>query len=617
MDLGRFGSNNVDAKHADKDTAVEDARKLVNSMNDAATGTITSYSPGQGPKRPEVVTCDEIMAKSLVVANEEKAAVIAEKAAVVKAAALLSERIDELTEKLNEANDRVAATELAYTDLEEITQTKLDDAAKEAQDRMTQIKDATSQELERMKLSMSALKNSTAAHIERMETTADEKLYAKDEELHNLRLQNTEELKRIQTRAEEDKVKLLSLHQEDIEALRKEAADAALAHEEEIAEVKATAESEIDSIRQKEAEAESAHKFEIAEVKDDAKSKIAKIEEDAARMMEKIVANANDAMDLEREKHDETRKLLDDKIKEAQEKESALSSSIAELTTESSSLKSEVTFWKDTHNSQGYCNTTLIREDSRKLVLNAIANTKDGISGTQKLLSDGIHGQVQLVQDKSANVVQFIEEEIIPRVEKAMGEACEMALESYNEISSKALVLYNAHLAAAINENIVPMLDEHIYPVWSQMAIPLIDQCTEHVSPIVKSIDEETRKTVTKARAGISPRLESMALSLIKFAQKNNLFNKIPTFLSSLLTQASEDGQWAVDKILRAYLVLIAVLFRSTIFRIIWFFCPLRLFFRRQKSENSKKGNKEAKEKPVKFEQNGAVANGDKKAKIY
>jgi len=165
IDIGKFGTKNDDI---DKNAAIEEARKLVNSMNDAATGTITSYEPGHEPKKAEVVTCDEIMAKSLVVANEEKAAVIAEKAAVVKAASLLSDRIDELSEKLQEANERIAAAELEFSHLELITQSKLDAAAKEADDRIKEANDAAAEEVERMKLNMSALKNSTAVKIERV-----------------------------------------------------------------------------------------------------------------------------------------------------------------------------------------------------------------------------------------------------------------------------------------------------------------------------------------------------------------------------------------------------------------------------------------------------------------
>jgi len=64
--------------------ALEKAKRLVLDL-DASTGTV-GYPPGAGGREKEPVTCNEIMAKSLVVANEEKAAILDEKEAVVKAA---------------------------------------------------------------------------------------------------------------------------------------------------------------------------------------------------------------------------------------------------------------------------------------------------------------------------------------------------------------------------------------------------------------------------------------------------------------------------------------------------------------------------------------------------
>eukprot|EP00573_Skeletonema_grethae_P008113 CAMPEP_0201705990 /NCGR_PEP_ID=MMETSP0578-20130828/47486_1 /ASSEMBLY_ACC=CAM_ASM_000663 /TAXON_ID=267565 /ORGANISM="Skeletonema grethea, Strain CCMP 1804" /LENGTH=629 /DNA_ID=CAMNT_0048194351 /DNA_START=89 /DNA_END=1978 /DNA_ORIENTATION=- len=602
IDLGKFGTKSDDT---DKNAAIEEARRLVNSMNDAATGTITSYEPGHGPKKAEVVTCDEIMAKSLVVANEEKAAITAEKAAVVKAASLLSDRIDELSEKLQEANERIAAAELEFGDLELITQSKLDAAAKEADDRIKEANDAAAEESERMKLNMSALKNSTAVKIERVEQLARQQLEQKDEELNNERRESDAAMNTIRVEAEEAKLRLIKMHHEDLEALREEAAKKEDAHERQLYEVTSAAESEIDAVRQLATEAERAHELQMTEVRNTANSKIATIQEQSARMMKETSAAAEAAVASEAAKHRETLKKLEEAIKEAEEKESKLNSNIAELTTESSSLQNEVTFWKDTHSSQGYCNTTLIREDSRRLVFDALANTKNGLSDTQKKLSDG-------VKDTGANLVLFIETELIPKVERAMGEACEVALEAYNELSSKALVLYNDHLAATVNAKIVPVFDEHIYPVWNRKAVPLIDQCTEQVSPIVKTIDVETRKKVTKAREGIAPRLESLASSFIEFAQKTNLLDKLPKFISSRLLRAAEDGQWALDNLFYGYLALVMVLFRSTIFRIIWFFCPLRFFFRKQKPAATKKISTNGPSvKAVKTEKNGG------KAKIY
>jgi len=580
----KLGTKNTHSD-ADKDAAIEEARRLVNAMNDAATGTITSYEPGHEPKKAGA-TCDEIMAKSLVVANEEKAAITAEKAAVVKAASLLTERIDELNIKLKEANDRVA-------DLEQTIQSKVDAAAKEADERISKANDESLEELERMKLSMNALKNATAAKIE-----------AKDAEMNNLREESSNEIKKMQAETESEKVRFLKLQQEDMEDLRKETAEKVSIYESQMAEVKATAESDIAKIK-----AEAKQQIENAHVE------IAKIKAETERQIKAAIASTEAKVASEIEKRSETEKKLEMTIHEAKEKENEMSSNIAELTTSSTILQNEVSFWKETHHSQGYCNTTLIREDSRKLVLNALESTKNGFANTQQLLSSGL------------------QEKLVPQVEKMLGEACEKALEAYNMVSSKAIVLYKDHVATVVDKTIVPaldqhvypildqhvypVLDQHVYPVWKKQVVPLIDQGSERVSPIVKTIEKETKKNVKMAREGIAPRLESWSSSVIKFAQKNNFFNKLPAWVSTPLTRAAEDGQWALDTLSRAYLLLLVVLFRSLIFRIIWFFCPLRLFFRKRKPEND--NNNGGKKKVVKSEpkSNGSMKNGRKNAKVF
>lgn len=561
----KLGTKNANSD-ADKDAAIEEARRLVNAMNDAATGTITSYEPGHEPKKAGA-TCDEIMAKSLVVANEEKAAITAEKAAVVKAASLLTERIDELNIKLKEANDRVA-------DLEQTIQSKVDAAAKEADEKISKANDASLEELERMKLSMNALKNATAAKIE-----------AKDAEI-----------KKMQAETESEKVRFLKLQQEEIEDLRKETAEKVSTYESQMAEVKANAESDIEKIK-----AEAKQQIENAHVE------IAKVKAETEREIKAAIASSEAKVASEIEKRSETEKKLEMAIHEAKEKENEMSSNIAELTTSSTMLQNEVSFWKETHHSQGYCNTTLIREDSRKLVLNALESTKRGFANTQQLLSSGL------------------QEELVPKVEKMLGEACEKALEAYNMVSSKAIVLYKDHVATVVDKTIVPaldqhvypVLDQHVYPVWKKQVVPLIDQGSERVSPIVKTIEKETKKNVKMAREGIAPRLESWSSSVIKFALQNNFFNKLPAWVSTPLTRAAEDGQWALDTLSRAYLLLLVVLFRSLIFKIIWFFCPLRLFFRKRKSE--KDNSKGGKKKVVKSEPktNGSMKNGRKNAKVF
>jgi len=113
-----FGrNNNKDAVDApvptgggdEKDDAVANAKRLVDELNSAAMGTVTTYPSSTNHRRGEAepATCDSIMAKSLVLANEEKAAVAAQLDSVVRAAGLLSRQIEDLSSSLEVASGEI------------------------------------------------------------------------------------------------------------------------------------------------------------------------------------------------------------------------------------------------------------------------------------------------------------------------------------------------------------------------------------------------------------------------------------------------------------------------------------------------------------------------------
>jgi hypothetical protein len=87
------------------DSLKSNAKKLLDdNMNDASTGTITSYQPNR-EKEPAV--CNNMMAKALVAANAEKAEVIKQRDSLAKTASLLSDRVSELEKQLQATNTQI------------------------------------------------------------------------------------------------------------------------------------------------------------------------------------------------------------------------------------------------------------------------------------------------------------------------------------------------------------------------------------------------------------------------------------------------------------------------------------------------------------------------------
>ena len=105
------------------------------------------------------------MAKSLVVANEEKAKISADKDEVVKAAALLSTKIDELTSQLKASEEEMAAQIKASKEEIAALKQQLDDQS---------TKHATLQEAQEKK---------TKAEIDKVQNSTANKLVEKDNEM--------------------------------------------------------------------------------------------------------------------------------------------------------------------------------------------------------------------------------------------------------------------------------------------------------------------------------------------------------------------------------------------------------------------------------------------------
>jgi hypothetical protein len=176
----------------EKEDAVSNAKRLVDELNSAAMGTVTTYS---SLREKEPATCDSIMAKSLVLANEEKAAVAAQLDSVVKAAGLLSKQIEDLSSSLDVANGEIAALRKELGDKSEEFEGEVEACERRAAEQVAEaeraLADAMSEhaaaikaleedaertllvEREAFKVKMDVLRNTTADAISQVERLAE------------------------------------------------------------------------------------------------------------------------------------------------------------------------------------------------------------------------------------------------------------------------------------------------------------------------------------------------------------------------------------------------------------------------------------------------------------
>ena len=218
----------------------------------------------------------------------------------------------------------------------------------------------------------------------------------------------------------------------------------------------------------------------------------------------------------------------------------------------------EIDLWKNTHQSQGYCNATLMREDSFKL-----------------------------------------------------------AERHTNTIHETVKTIYNHHVSPHVVKHVVPLIDQHVVPLIDQHIRPFY---VDHVSPVVKNVLVKEYATDMRARAASMAEQESAAV--LEFMQGQQWFDQLPGGVVAYLDRTSRDGGGgpAVDGVCRGMLFLFLVAFRRPlVYRpigmavsVLWFFCPLRWLF-----VILGVGKKKKKQKVAKEAVSAVSKKLKKKAKVY
>ncbi|KAL9180699.1 hypothetical protein ACHAXT_011152 [Thalassiosira profunda] len=536
--------------------------------------------------------CDEIMAKNLVAANEAKAAVEAARDAAVQAAAELEKEAEELAAQLAAKGEEVAALEGQVAEAKAAAASKL------------------VEETEKLKLQLDAMKNATSQSMEKLEAEHKKALAAKDDEIAQKdydieALMSDKEWYAAEAEKQADE-KIASITAAADQA-RREMADANQRKiDETLAEVKKekdALESTLAGERGEHAEKLAALKEEHAEtLKKEREETEAKIKE-ARDEMESAVRKATDKLEGERASFKEWEAGYKQRADEAREREYDLEQSLKKAGATTSQLEQDVAVWAKLHDSQSYCNVTLLKEDGKQFVVNFSGNVAVGL--------DTLHAElVDLLKSGYGRVTLFVEDEVLPSIrmvvtgaqEKAgplIDTTLEKAGEAMDATQEKAGELYDAHLAPVVNDKLVPVYNERVLPIYNEKILPVY---TDHVSPVVKKIEgeaavvlEKSKKEAQKARGEAAKLVKQGSSSALGVMKEKNLSSKLPAWFVDVVYESSKDGEWAVDILIKGLLVLLAYLCRgliywfvSTAFSIVWFFCPLRLFFGGRRKTDTK-----------------------------
>ena len=243
----------------------------------------------------------------------------------------------------------------------------------------------------------------------------------------------------------------------------------------------------------------------------------------------------------------------------------------------------ELSFWKQTHESQGYCNVTLIRQDSEQLIGRSMQRARSGLDHSQKVVMDTFSKQFAAAERICGDITVFLEKHVVPSIQLFVHNG-----------RDQAATLYEEYLAEVVNKHVIPLYNQHIYPVYNQHIRPVYKQ---HITPMVKIIEKEvavaietSQKEAIKARSKAAELVKTLSSSAIKLVEDKEADDMLPSWFLTKLEQSSKDGESVVDTLWKGFLILLLILCRSLIYRIIgvffsllWFFCPLRVLVRRNR----------------------------------
>jgi len=600
----RVKADKVEDAPSEKDDAITNAKRLIDRLQDATYPAVSSRNKEKNP-----ATCDSIMAKSLVEANEEKAALASQLDEIVKAASILSTKVDDLTISLDAANEEITTLGNKLEEKSETTDNALSKEREASKLKMDALQNTTS---EKIAVLEQAIANIKAKHMEEMTYKVSEL----EQALERTKAKHIEEMTSIDERHNAIIIEMrenlegkmsscMAKGDMDRESIMKDATG-------KIEEAKARARQDVERMAK---EFSDKHDKDMAEKSDLLAKHAAKIEEMKAlvekqtmELEEKLKAaiSAKDAMLLEeRQKNkdlSESVKAITTKLDDEKKK---LHENLELVRTSSGKLEKEISYWKETHENQGYCNVTLLRQDSRRLVQKALDGASEGLETSKQFASRGLKTsyeflttKMEMLQQMSADAMivghemfvrhldGHIKEKVLPTVKSAVVDA-----------RKKALLLYEKHLEVHVNTHLVPIYNEKIYPVYNEKIYPVYDETilpvyVMHVSPVIKQMKILTKDAIKISHDGIK-KAHSKAATFaqeisIAVLVKNKTKEVLPSGLYDIVSHASTDGEWAVNNLFGGIAILIFIalrryvryfLFRMIgfIFSMVWLFCPLRV----------------------------------------
>ena len=300
--------------------------------------------------------------------------------------------------------------------------------------------------------------------------------------------------------------------------------------------------------------------------------------------------------------HADERNDMQATIEDLNKHQETLRSELQSVRIQDEQNKNELTVWKEIHDSQGYCNVTLMADDAMQMLEKARYSSERSLSASKELALKYLQRQLEILQDirvtcidtyarVSGQMMLFIDEEMAPKISDLSQRAHSRAIAAYDQ----ALPLYDEH----VSQKVLPVFNEFVLPVYEEKILPFYNEkvapATKPIQKEVKAIVEESEKQMKLVHSKAAASVEQIARSLANMMEQHEVDRFLPGWLCKHISEL--DGTKTVTNLFAFCVFLLCIMCRRLIleivflpFRVVWFFSPLRLLFRTRSKPDSKGG---------------------------
>ena len=308
--------------------------------------------------------------------------------------------------------------------------------------------------------------------------------------------------------------------------------------------------------------------------------------------LENLRSELQAKIELSQKLHADERNDMQATIEKLNMHQETLRSQLESVRIQDEQKMNELTVWKEMHDNQGYCNVTLMADDARKMLEKARGSSERSLLASKQYALKCLQRQFETLQDirvtcidtyarVSGQMLLFIDEEMAPKISDLAQGAHSRAIAAYDH----ALPIYEEHVSSVVlpvyNEYVLPVYKENILPLYNEKVAP----AAKPIQKKVKAIQVESEKQMKLARSKAATLVEELARRLTKTLERHKVDQLLPGWLFKHISNL--DGMKTMTNLFAFFAFLLCITCRRLIlgivflpFRVVWFFCPLRLLFR-------------------------------------